>query len=45
MEQRHLGPPNVTLTAADLKAIEAAFPKGAAAGARYAAGGMATVNR
>jgi aryl-alcohol dehydrogenase-like predicted oxidoreductase len=36
---------NVTLTAADLKAIEAAFPKGAAAGARYAAGGMAAVNR
>ena len=35
----------VTLSAADLEAIDAAFPKGATAGDRYAAGGMATVNR
>ena len=35
----------VTLSAADLAAIDAAFPKGATAGDRYAAGGMATVNR
>src|SRR5207247_2148879 len=36
---------DVTLSAADLEAIDAAFPKGATAGDRYAAGGMATVNR
>src|SRR5881296_2409553 len=35
----------ITLSAADLEAIDAAFPKGATAGDRYAAGGMATVNR
>src|SRR6266480_4251469 len=35
----------VTLSAADLEAIDAAFPKGATAGERYAAGGMAAVNR
>jgi len=35
----------VMLSAADLKAIEAAFPKGATAGDRYPAGGMATINR
>ena len=35
----------VTLSAADLEAIDAVFPKGAAAGERYAAGGMAIVNR
>jgi len=35
----------VTLSAADLEAIEAAFPKGATAGDRYPAGGMAAVNR
>jgi aryl-alcohol dehydrogenase-like predicted oxidoreductase len=35
----------VTLSAAELKAIDAVFPKGAAAGERYAAGGMAAVNR
>jgi aryl-alcohol dehydrogenase-like predicted oxidoreductase len=35
----------ITLSAADLKAIDAVFPKGAAAGERYAAGGMGIVNR
>jgi aryl-alcohol dehydrogenase-like predicted oxidoreductase len=35
----------LTLSAAELEAIEAAFPKGVTAGARYAAGGMAAVNR
>jgi aryl-alcohol dehydrogenase-like predicted oxidoreductase len=35
----------VTLSAADLEAIDAAFPKGATAGDRYPAGGMAAVNR
>jgi aryl-alcohol dehydrogenase-like predicted oxidoreductase len=35
----------LTLSAAELGAIDAAFPKGVTAGARYAAGGMAAVNR
>ena len=35
----------VALSAADLQAIDAAFPRGATAGERYAAGGMAAVNR
>src|SRR6266571_5186364 len=35
----------ITLSAAELEAIDAVFPKGAAAGERYAAGGMAAVNR
>ena len=35
----------VTLSAAEMEAIDAAFPKGATAGDRYAAGGMAAVNR
>jgi hypothetical protein len=35
----------VTLSAAELEAIDAVFPQGAAAGERYAAGGMAAVNR
>ena len=35
----------VNLSAADLAAIDAVFPKGAAAGDRYTAGGMAAVNR
>src|SRR5438309_1362372 len=35
----------VTLSAAELEAIDAAFPKGVTAGERYAAGGMAAVNR
>jgi len=35
----------ITLSPAELEAIDAVFPKGAAAGERYAAGGMAIVNR
>jgi hypothetical protein len=35
----------VTLRAAELEAIDAAFPKGVSAGERYAPGGMAAVNR
>jgi aryl-alcohol dehydrogenase-like predicted oxidoreductase len=35
----------VTLRPAELEAIDAVFPKGAAAGERYTAGGMAAVNR
>jgi aryl-alcohol dehydrogenase-like predicted oxidoreductase len=35
----------LTLSTAELAAIDAAFPKGATAGDRYAAGGMAAVNR
>jgi aryl-alcohol dehydrogenase-like predicted oxidoreductase len=35
----------ITLSPAELAALEAVFPKGAAAGERYAAGGMAIVNR
>ena len=35
----------VTLSAAELEGLDAVFPKGAAAGERYTAGGMAAVNR
>ena len=35
----------LTLSPAEREAIDAVFPKGAAAGERYAAGGMAIVNR
>jgi len=35
----------ITLSAAEREAIDAVFPKGAAAGDRYTAGGMAAVNR
>jgi len=35
----------ITLSSAEREAIDAVFPKGAAAGERYAAGGMAAVNR
>ncbi len=35
----------ITLSAAELAALDAVFPQGAAAGERYAAGGMAIVNR
>ncbi len=35
---------NVTLSATDLNRLEKAFPKGAAAGERYAAAGMQTLN-
>ena len=41
----NLGAAKVTLTRADLEALDAAFPRGAAAGDRYAAPGMAAVNR
>lgn len=41
----NLGAVRVTLTPADLKAIDAVFPRGAAAGERYAPAGMAVVNR
>jgi aryl-alcohol dehydrogenase-like predicted oxidoreductase len=36
---------DLVLDGADLEALDAAFPKGAAAGARYPEGGMKTVNR
>jgi len=35
----------ITLSAAELEALDAVLPQGAAAGERYAAGGMAAVNR
>jgi aryl-alcohol dehydrogenase-like predicted oxidoreductase len=35
----------ITLSPAELAALEAVFPQGVAAGERYAAGGMAAVNR
>jgi hypothetical protein len=35
----------LTLSPGELEALDAVFPKGAAAGERYAAGGMAIVNR
>ena len=41
----NIGALGVTLTARDLERIDAVFPKGVAAGARYLEGGMATVNR
>ncbi len=41
----NVGALGVTLTARDLERIDAVFPKGVAAGARYLEGGMATVNR
>jgi aryl-alcohol dehydrogenase-like predicted oxidoreductase len=43
--EENVGALGVTLTQRDLERIEAVFPKGVAAGARYAEGGMATVNR
>jgi aryl-alcohol dehydrogenase-like predicted oxidoreductase len=43
--EENVGALGVTLTQRDLDRIEAVFPKGVAAGARYAEGGMATVNR
>ncbi|HEU4587147.1 MAG TPA: aldo/keto reductase [Gemmatimonadales bacterium] len=43
--EENAGAADVTLSADDLAAIDAAFPKGVAAGARYTAGGMAAVNR
>ena len=41
----NVGALGVTLTQRDLERIDAVFPKGVAAGDRYLAGGMATVNR
>jgi aryl-alcohol dehydrogenase-like predicted oxidoreductase len=41
----NVGALGVTLTKRDLERIDAVFPKGVAAGERYLAGGMATVNR
>jgi aryl-alcohol dehydrogenase-like predicted oxidoreductase len=41
----NVGALGVTLTKRDLERIDAVFPKGVAAGDRYLAGGMATVNR
>jgi aryl-alcohol dehydrogenase-like predicted oxidoreductase len=41
----NIGALGVTLTTRDLERIDAVFPKGVAAGDRYLAGGMSTVNR
>ena len=41
----NVGALGVTLTERDLERIDAVFPRGVAAGERYLAGGMATVNR
>jgi len=41
----NIGALGVTLTERDLERIDAVFPRGVAAGERYLAGGMATVNR
>jgi aryl-alcohol dehydrogenase-like predicted oxidoreductase len=43
--EENVGALDVTLTAEDLRRIEAIAPKGVAAGTRYPEGGMATVNR
>ncbi len=43
--EENIGALGVTLTKGDLERIDAVFPKGVAAGERYLAGGMATVNR
>jgi aryl-alcohol dehydrogenase-like predicted oxidoreductase len=43
--EENAGGATVSLSAAELEAIDAVFPKGAAAGERYTAGGMAAVNR
>ena len=43
--EENIGALGVTLTQRDLERIDAVFPKGVAAGARYLEGGMATVNR
>jgi aryl-alcohol dehydrogenase-like predicted oxidoreductase len=43
--QENLDAADVVLTKADLAALEAAFPPGAATGERYPAAGMATVGR
>jgi aryl-alcohol dehydrogenase-like predicted oxidoreductase len=43
--EENVGALGVTLTTRDLERIDAVFPKGVAAGARYLEGGMAMVNR
>src|SRR5437763_1776036 len=43
--EENAGAAAIALSAADLEAIDTAFPKGVTAGDRYAAGGMAAVNR
>jgi aryl-alcohol dehydrogenase-like predicted oxidoreductase len=43
--EENVGATRIALSAADLAALEAVAPRGAAAGDRYAAAGMATVNR
>jgi aryl-alcohol dehydrogenase-like predicted oxidoreductase len=43
--EENVGAARIALTEADRKQIEAVFPYGAAAGDRYPAQGMATVNR
>src|SRR2546430_1112655 len=43
--EENMGAAKVKLSAAELAKIDAAFPKGATAGERYAAGGVAAVNR
>jgi aryl-alcohol dehydrogenase-like predicted oxidoreductase len=43
--EENLGSANVAITDADRKAIDAAFPPGAAAGERYPAHSMSSVNR
>src|SRR5436305_8717227 len=43
--EENAGAAAVALSAAEREAIDAVFPKGAAAGERYTAGGMAAVNR
>ena len=43
--EENVGATRIALSAADLAALEAVAPRGAAAGDRYAAAGMASVNR
>jgi aryl-alcohol dehydrogenase-like predicted oxidoreductase len=43
--EENLGAPGLKLSAADLARIDEVAPPGAAAGARYAAVGMQTINR
>jgi aryl-alcohol dehydrogenase-like predicted oxidoreductase len=43
--EENMGAAKVTLTDADMQAIETAFPRGVAAGDRYPAQSMGSVNR
>jgi aryl-alcohol dehydrogenase-like predicted oxidoreductase len=43
--EENLGAARVTITDAELQTIDAAFPRGVAAGERYAAHSMTSVNR